>query len=76
MRDVRADGALIKWLLHESGVSRYKISKDLGISEATLSRLTRDEVPLASIRFGYASMLTEYAREIQAEQAHEGEGTT
>ncbi|WP_078598410.1 helix-turn-helix domain-containing protein [Evansella clarkii] len=61
-----ADSRLIEWLLHDSGVSRYKISKDVGISESTLSRIAKGETPMDVVRFGYARKLTEYARSIQS----------
>lgn len=60
-----ADSRLITWLLHDSGVTRYKISKDIGISESTLSRIANGETPMDAVRFGYASKLTDYARSIQ-----------
>jgi transcriptional regulator with XRE-family HTH domain len=62
---VEADSRLITWLLHESGITRYKISKDIGISESTLSRIANGETPMEAVRFGYASKLTKYARSIQ-----------
>lgn len=61
----KADSRLITWLLHDSGVTRYKISKDIGISESTLSRIANGETPMDAVRFGYASKLTDYARFIQ-----------
>lgn len=59
-----ADSRLISWLLQDSGVTRYKISKDIGISESTLSRIANGETPMDAVRFGYASKLTDYARSI------------
>lgn len=76
MEEMKADSGLIRWLLEESGVSRYKISKDIGMSESMLSRLVREEISLDSIRFGYAKELTAYARRLQAEQAKAKEGST
>lgn len=64
-----ADAEHIRWLLDESGISRYKISNDIGMSESMLSRLARDEISIDSIRFGYASQLTAYA--IQAKRERE-----
>lgn len=63
--EVKADSNLIEWLLHESGVSRYKISKDIDISESTLSRIANGETALDAIRFGLAHKLTDYARDIK-----------
>jgi predicted transcriptional regulator len=59
-----ADSRLIKWLLNESGVSRYRISKDVGISESALSRIAKGETPMDAVRFGNASKLTDYARSV------------
>lgn len=61
-----ADSRLIEWLFHESGVTRYRISKDVGIAESTLSRIASKEIPMDAIRFGYACKLTDYARSVQA----------
>lgn len=63
----RADSQLISWLLHESGVSRYKISKDTGITESTLSRLVHGQTHIKNMQFGYAVHLTEYARNLKSE---------
>lgn len=67
MKQRTADAEHIRWLLEESGISRYKISKDIGMSESMLSRLSRDEISIDSIRFGYASKLTAYA--VKAKEA-------
>jgi transcriptional regulator with XRE-family HTH domain len=63
-----ADSRLIEWLFHESGITRYKISKDIGISESTLSRIANGETPMDAVRFGYARKLTNYARSVQSSQ--------
>ncbi|MED4128492.1 hypothetical protein [Shouchella miscanthi] len=65
---VDADSHLIEWLLHESNITRYKISKDVNIAESTLSRIASGETPMDAMRFGYARKLTEYARSIQEQQ--------
>lgn len=65
---VEADSRLIHWLLHDSGVSRYHISKALGISESTLSRIVSGETSMDALRFGYARKLTDYARSLQTPQ--------
>lgn len=67
--ETHADSTLIMWLLTESGVSRYRIAKDIGISEATISRIARGETTVESIRFGSAQKLSAYAENIQKEQA-------
>lgn len=64
-----ADSKLIEWLLHESGVSRYRISKDVGITESTLSRIANKETPMDAVRFGYARRLTDYARSVQSQRS-------
>lgn len=60
-----ADSRVIHWLLHESGVSRYKISKDTGISESALSRMASGETQMGSINFGFAISLTKYAHSLK-----------
>lgn len=62
---LEADSKLIIWLLTESGVSRSQISKDLDISESTLSRIVNKVTPLVAINFGYASKLTKYAEKLK-----------
>lgn len=74
--DTHADSTLIMWLLTDSGVSRYRIAKDIGISEATISRIVRGETTIASIRFGSAQKLTAYAEAIQQKLAHDAKGAT
>lgn len=72
----RADSELIHWLLHDSGISRYQISKALNISESTLSRLASGETPMDSIRFGYAMRLTTHAEAVKAaRKSEEGANT-
>lgn len=60
-----ADSRYIHWLLHESGLSRYSISKDTGISESTLSRIVNGSSSIEQMSFGYAHRLTKYARSLQ-----------
>ena len=57
----KADSKLIHWLLHDSKISKYQISKDTGISESTLSRIASGETKMDAVRFGFAHRLTEYA---------------
>lgn len=76
-----ADSELIRWLLEDSGISRYRISKDTGVSETTLSRLNSGDIQLDSIRYGFAKALTGYARKTQdiqnvAKDAAEGSSST
>lgn len=63
---VDADSRLIEWLFHESEISRYKISKDTGISESTLSRIASGYTQMEAVKFGLAHKLTEYARSVQS----------
>lgn len=71
----QADERYIQWLLHESGISCYQISKDTGISESTLSRIKSGKTPMASIQFGYASLLTDYAKRLKGGSSSEEGGT-
>lgn len=61
----KADSNLVYWLLHDSGLSKYKISKDVGISEPTLSRIVNGKTPLKEVKFGFAHKLTEYALKVK-----------
>lgn len=70
-----ADETAIRWLFEESGVSRYQISKEVGISEATLSRMAREVTTLESMRFGHAQKLTAYAAKLQGQQARQEDDT-
>mgnify|MGYP001019282763 CR=1 FL=1 len=60
-----ADLDLIRWLLNESSVSRYRIAKDTGIAESTIGRISRGAVSIDKIQFGIACKLTDYARQVQ-----------
>lgn len=71
-----ADSDLIRWLLEDSGISRYRISKDTGVSETTLSRLKSGDIQLDSIRYGFAKALTRYARKHIATPTNAHEGST
>lgn len=69
---VEADSRLIHWLLHESGVTRYRIAKDLDMSESTLSRIASGETSMDAVRFGFAHKLTDYARTVKQNIAKGG----
>lgn len=71
---VDADSRLIEWLFHESGITRYKISKDLGVSESTLSRIASGNTPMDAVRFGLAHKLTAYARSVRSSYENNDEG--
>lgn len=58
---LKADEELIKWLLFDSGITRYRISKDTGIPSNTLSDLATGKSKLESIKFVTAAKITEYA---------------
>lgn len=76
VNQTEADSRLIHWLLHESGLSRYYISKEIGISESTLSRIASGDTPIDSVRFGSAHKITDYARLVirKKENAKGGSG--
>lgn len=58
---MKADSALITWLLEVSTVSRYRISEDTGITEMTLSRLANGVSKMENITLGTAAALTDFA---------------
>lgn len=60
-----ADEKLIRWLLDESGISRYRIWKDTGIPETTLSDLATGKTLIENMFFKKAAKLTEYAKIIK-----------
>lgn len=66
-----ADSRLIEWLFHESGISRYKISKEIGFAESTLSRIAKGQTPMDAVKFGLAHKLTQYARDAQLSKKQE-----
>lgn len=61
-----AKSEAIDWLFHDSGITRYQISKDTEIPESTLSRIATGVTDMSSVRFGIAGILTAYAEEKQA----------
>jgi len=63
---MKADLDLIRWLLEESGVSKYQIWKDTGIPQTTLSDLTIGKTLIENMFFNRAAKLTEYAKIIQS----------
>lgn len=58
---LRADEYQIRKLLFESEISRYRISKETGIPQNTLSDLVNGKTDIKKMRFDNASKLTEYA---------------
>lgn len=59
-----AEEKLIRKLIFESEVSRYRIAKDTGIPSNTLSDIHTGKTSIAKMRFGTAAKLTEYAKEM------------
>ena len=59
---MKADLNLINWLLNESGVSMYAVSKTTGIAQTTLSDLRTGKTSIERITLGHAMKLTEYAK--------------
>lgn len=51
----------IKWLINDSGISRYEISKATGVTEMTLSRLTNGVSKIENLPLKTAAALTAYA---------------
>lgn len=61
----KADSDLIRWLLHDSGESRYQISRDTGVAQSTLSRIVSEETNIDNMSFGVASKLTDHAKKLK-----------
>ena len=58
---MKADQNLIAWLLTESGLSKYAISKATGIHQTTLANLEDGTSLIENLSFKNAAALTEYA---------------
>ena len=58
---MKADSLTIKWLINDSGISRYEISKATGITEMTLSRLTNGVSKIENLPLKTAAALTSFA---------------
>ncbi len=58
---LKADEDLIRWLLDNSGMTIYRISKDSGIPVMTITDLARGNTSMEKITFKTASDLTEFA---------------
>lgn len=67
-KKLTADSEMIHWLLFESGITRYKISKDTGVPDNTLADLATGKTKLERMKFLTAAKLTEYAAEIKKDQ--------
>ena len=59
-----ANSELIKWLLEESGVTKYRISKATGIHQTTLTKLETGIALIENLSFKNAIVLTKYAEKI------------
>lgn len=55
-----ANGRIVMWLLNDSGRSRYRISKDTGITEGALSRIASGDTSIEAVKFINAHILTQY----------------
>lgn len=64
---MKADSELIQWLLDQH-ISRYQISKNTGVTEMTLSRLTNEASKIENLPLKTAAALTEYAERIIKEE--------
>ena len=53
----------IKWLLEN--VTQYKISKEVDVSQSTISLLRSGKRKINKLSFELACKLTEYSREVQ-----------
>lgn len=58
---------LIRWLIHESGVTAYRINKDTGISANAINRITKDGSPIENLSLATAMKLEEYAIKLKEE---------
>lgn len=65
---LHAEEKLIRRLIFESEVSRYRIAKDTGIPSNTLSDIRTGKTAIAKMRFETAAKLTEYAKLIEETQ--------
>ena len=64
---LKADESKIKWLIFESGVSMYSVSKNTGIPQSTLSDLKKEKTDIEKMLFKNAAKLTEYAEKLLQE---------
>lgn len=62
---LNASEKAIRELLFNSEVSRYRISKETGIPQNTLSDLVNGKTDINKMRFDNAAKLTEYALKIE-----------
>lgn len=60
-----ADYELIQWLIFDSGVSNYKISKETGVTEQLLGHYKNGKKDIRNMTLDTAIKLTEYALQIK-----------
>lgn len=65
---LQASEALIRKLLFESDITRYRISKETGIPQNTLSDLVNGKTDIKKMRLDNAAKLTEYAIKIEEDE--------
>lgn len=65
---LKANEYEIRKLLFDSKVSRYRISKETGIPQNTLSDLVNGKTDINKVRFDNAAKLTEYAIKIEEDE--------
>ena len=58
---MKADYLLVKWILNDSGLSRYQISKETGIHITTLTNLVEGKSLIENLSFKNAAALTSFA---------------
>ena len=57
----------IKWVLNDSGLSRYQISKETGIHQTTLANLVEGKALIENLSFKNAAALTSFAEKAMKE---------
>lgn len=67
--DEIADLTKIKWLIEN--VSGYRIEKETGVSQSTISRLKLGQAKFDNMRLGHAIKLTNYALSLQNDNPNE-----
>jgi len=64
---MKAELLLIKWILNDSGISRYQISKNTGIHQTTLGNLVEGKSLYENLSFRNAAALTSFAEKAMKE---------
>ena len=63
---LQADEKKIRALLFESGISKYRISKETGIPGTTISDIVTGKTKFDSMKFSTASKLTAFANSLES----------